>query len=66
MALAAEAEYGALFLNVQAAVPIRTNLNEMVHTQPPTPIQVDNATDVGIDNKIIWQKMSKSMDMLFH
>ena len=31
MASAAEAEYGALFLNGQAAVPIRTTLIEMHH-----------------------------------
>ena len=43
MELAAEAEYGALFLNGQAAIPIRTTLIEMHHTQPPTPIQVDNS-----------------------
>ena len=50
---AAEEEYGALFLNGQAAVPIRTTLIEMHHPQPPTPIQVDNSTPVGITNKSI-------------
>ena len=34
MASGAEAEYGALFLNGQAAVPIRTTLIEMHHPQP--------------------------------
>ena len=53
MALAAEAGYGALFLNGQSAVPIRTTLIEMHHPQPPTPIQLDNSTDVGIANKSI-------------
>ena len=66
MASAAEAKYGALFLNVQAAVPIQKTLNEMVHPQPPTPIQVDNATAVGISNKHIRQNISKAMDMRFH
>ena len=51
MALAAEAEYGALFLNVQAAMIIRTSLTEMGHPQPPIPIQVDNYTLVGIAYK---------------
>ena len=37
MASAAEAEYGALFLNGQAAVPIRTTLIEMHHPHPPPP-----------------------------
>ena len=66
MSSTAEAEYGALFLNGQAAVPIRTTLIEMGHPQPPTPIQVDNSTAVGIANKSIKQKMSKAMDMRFH
>ena len=66
MASAAEAEFGALFLNGQAAVPIRTSLIKMHHPQPPTPIQVDNSTAVGIDNKSIKQKRSKAMDMRFH
>ena len=46
MALSTEAEYGALFLNFQAAVPIRTTLIEMHHPQPSTPIQVENSTDI--------------------
>ena len=53
MASAAEAEYGALFLNGQAAVPIRTKLIEVNHPQPPTPIHVENSTAVGIANKSI-------------
>ena len=40
MASSEEEEYGALFLNGQAAVPIRTKLIEIHNTQPPTPIQV--------------------------
>ena len=66
MSSSTEAEYGAFFLNGQAAVPIRTTLIEMGHPQPPTPIQVDNSTAVGIANKSIKQKMSKAMDMRFH
>ena len=66
MASAAEAEYCALFLNGQSAVPIRTTLVEMHHPQPPTPIQVDNYTAVGISNKSIKQKRSKAMDMRFY
>ena len=65
MALAAEAEYGALFLNGQAAVLIRTTLIEMHHPQPPTPIQVNNSIAVVISNKSIKQKRSKAMDMRF-
>ena len=66
MASAAEAEYGALFLNGQASIPIRAKLIEMHHPQPPTPIQVDNSTALGIANNSIKQKRSKAMDMRFH
>ena len=66
MASAAEAELGSIFVNGQDAVPIRTTLDEMNHPQPPTPIQVDNATAVGIANKTIKQRQSKSMDMRFY
>ena len=38
----------------------------MHHPQPPTLIQVDNSTDVGISNKSIKQKRSKAMDIRFH
>ena len=38
----------------------------MHHPQPPTPIQVENSTAVGIANKSIKQKLSKAMDMRFH
>ena len=65
MASTPEAEYGALFLNGQAAVPIRTTLIEIHHTQPPTPIKVQNSTAVVITNKSIKQKRSKAMDMRF-
>ena len=66
MASASEAEYGALFLNGQAAVRIITTLIETHHPQPPTLIQVENFTAVGISNKSIKQKRSKAMDMCFH
>ena len=65
MASTAEAEYGALFLNCQDFVPIRTTLIEMHNPHPPTPIQVDNSTAVGISNKSIKQKRPKAMDMWF-
>ena len=65
MASESEAEYGALFLNGQSAVLIRTTLIEMHHPHPPTPIQVENSTAVGIANKSIKQKLSNAMDMRF-
>ena len=66
MASAAEAELGALFLNCQEAVPIRIMLEEMGHTQTPTPVQVDNSTALGIATGTIKQRKSKAMDMLFY
>ena len=44
MSSAAEAECGALFNNSKQGVPLRISLEDMVHPQPPTPIQVDNST----------------------
>ena len=66
MASAAESELGALFLNCQEAVTIRITLEEMGHPKPPTPVQVDNSTALGIATGTIKQSKSKSMDMRFY
>ena len=66
MASAAEAELGALFLNCQEAVPIRITIEEMGHSQPPTPVQVDNSTVLGIATGTIKQRKSKEMDTSFY
>ena len=66
MSSAAEAELGALFINSKQAVPARTTLEEMGHPQPPTPIQTDNSTAIGVVNKKNQMKQTKSMDMRFH
>jgi len=66
MASAAEAELGALFINSQKAVPIRQTLEELGHTQPPTPMQTDNSTAFGVVNNKILPKATKPMDMRFH
>lgn len=50
---AAEAELGALFLNVQQAKIIQLTLIEMRHQQPQIPIHVDNTTMIGIVNNTI-------------
>ena len=42
MSSAAEAELGALDINAQEAITLRHLLEEMGHTQPPMPIQIDN------------------------
>ena len=66
IASAAEAEMGALFVNGQEAIILRTTLEELGHIQPPTPIKIDFSTASGIVNKIIRQRRSRSMDMRFH
>ena len=66
MASSAEAETGAVLLNGQQAVPIRTALTEMGHPQPPTPIKTDRATSYGIITGNMRRKHSKAFDMRFH
>jgi hypothetical protein len=66
MSSAAEAELGALYINAREAIPLRHLLEELGHTQPPTPIQIDNSTALGIVSNIIQPKRTKAMDMRFH
>jgi len=42
MSLAAEAKFGALYINFQEAVPAWHLLKFMGHKQPPTPMQTNN------------------------
>jgi hypothetical protein len=64
-ASAAEAELGALFLNVQEARILRLILSEMGHAQPRTPVHVDNTTCVGIVNNTIKRQRSRAMEMRY-
>lgn len=66
VASAAEAEFGALFVNGKNACLIRVTLEEMGWPQPPTPICTDNNTAAGIVNSSIRQRRSKAMDMRFY
>ena len=66
MSSAAEAELGALCINSRETVPQRHLLEEMGHPQPPTPIQVDNTTALGVVKNTIQPKRTKAMDMRFH
>ena len=66
MSLAAEAELGVLYINAQEVIPLRHLLIEMGHPQPPTPIQTDNSTALGVVNNTIQPKRTKAMDMRFH
>ena len=63
MALAAEVEVGSTYESEKQAVPIRVDLEEMNHPQPPTPMQVDNTTNVAFVNKRLKQGISKAIDM---
>jgi len=65
MSLAAEAELGALYINAREAVPCQTLLHEMGHPQPPTPIQTDNSTALGVVTNNILPRRTKAMDMRF-
>ena len=56
MGSAAEAEIGAVYINSQEAVPMRTFFFELGHPHPATPIQVDNSTADGFANDTIKQK----------
>jgi hypothetical protein len=59
------AELGALYINARKAVPCRTFLKELGHTQPPTPIQTDNSTTLGdVTNNILPRRL-KAMDMRY-
>jgi hypothetical protein len=66
MSSAAEAELGALYINAREVIPLRHLLLEMGHPQPPTPIQTDNSTALGVVNNTIQPKRTKAMDMRFH
>eukprot|EP00804_Cyclotella_cryptica_P005170 CCRYP_014218-RA/>CCRYP_014218-RA protein AED:0.46 eAED:0.46 QI:0/-1/0/1/-1/1/1/0/194 len=66
MSSAAEAELGALYINAHEVIPLRHLLIEMGHPQPPTPIQTDNSTALGVVNNTIQPKHTKAMDMCFH
>ena len=53
MSYTAEAELGTLCINCREATPERHLLKAMGHRQPPTPMQTDNSTALGVvTNKI--------------
>ena len=62
---AAEAELGALFLNIKEGDTLRLTLMELGHTQPPTPVHYDNITATGIANNSVKKHRSRSMEMKF-
>ena len=62
---AAEAELGALFLNIKEGKVLRLALRELGHRQPPTPVHCDNSTAAGIANDTVKKQRSRSMEMRF-
>ena len=66
MSSAAEAELGALYINCCEAIPARHLLEAMGHRQPPTPMQTDNSTVLGVVTNKIQPKRTKAMHMRFH
>ncbi len=65
MTSAADAEIGALYINCRETVPARHTLEYMGHPQPPTPMQMDNTTALGVVNNNVMKKL-KAMDMKYH
>ncbi|KAL3781993.1 hypothetical protein HJC23_013821 [Cyclotella cryptica] len=66
MSSAAEAELGALYINARETILLRHLLEEMGHKQPPTPVQIDNSTALGVVTNTIQPKRTKAMDMRYH
>ena len=66
MSSIAEAELGALFINTREGMYTMKMLEEMVHKQDQTPMQIENSMVEGVINKNIQPKRTKSMDMRFH
>ena len=62
---AAEAELGALFLNISKGRIFRLILEELGHPQPPMPIHCDNETAVGIVNGTVKRQRSRMMEMRY-
>jgi hypothetical protein len=60
-----EAEYGGTFAAAKIADLERQVLSDFGYPQPPTTIHCDNEVAVGLANKTIKLKMSKSCDMRF-
>jgi hypothetical protein len=62
VASAAEAELGALFLNCQEGMIVKTTLEDLGHPQPKIPVHCNNATAVGIASNTIKRQRSRAME----
>ena len=63
---ATKAELTGLLIYSKDMVPLRQSLVEMVWPQPRSPVQTKNSTELGVANKTIFPKRTKSMGMHFH
>jgi hypothetical protein len=63
MASAAKAELAALFVTAREMIPHRQTLIDMRWPQPKSPIQTDNSTAAGANNKTIVPRRAKMIDM---
>jgi hypothetical protein len=62
---ATEADLDALFFNCKQATIFRLTLEKMGHPQPPTPINCNNSTAMGIVNNTVKRQRARSMEMRF-
>ena len=62
---AADAELGALFLNLREARMMHLTLEELGHKQEALTPHCDNTTAVGISNGTVKQQQSRSMEMRY-
>jgi hypothetical protein len=65
IALAAEAELRALFLNCKDGMIFQMALEELGHPQPKTMVHGNNATAIGIVNNTVKRQRSQSMEMRY-
>jgi hypothetical protein len=65
MSSMSEAEIGALYINCREAIPAQHTLEYLGHKQPPTPMQTDNTTALGVVSNKVMKKL-KAMDMKYH
>ena len=56
ISLAAESDLVALSITEKEMIPLPQTLIDMRWTQPPSPIQTDNSTSVGVVNKTIFSR----------
>ena len=65
MSSAQKAETGVSFIAVHKIIHVRITLNELGHTQGPTPLQLDDKTTIGIINDGVNQQYPKPMDIRY-